>query len=110
MATGVGCFGGAAFLTEVPLFQTNLFPLLTHVYFFPLKLWVKPDFKQVAPAFGVAEAMAGSEEKISIRQIPPIILLTGRRISSFILNMEVPITPMFKSAHLNQHSSLEMYS
>ena len=55
--TGVGDGDGIGFttgFTETPLFQTNFFPDLTHVYFFPARVEVAPTFTHLDPAFGVA--------------------------------------------------------
>jgi hypothetical protein len=49
------------------LFQTNFFPFLIQVNFFPLKVLIDPIFEQDAPAFGFGAAMAAEAEKINAR-------------------------------------------
>jgi hypothetical protein len=46
---GVGLFTGAGFGSATPLFQTNFFPLFTHVYFLPLYVEVAPAFEHFVP-------------------------------------------------------------
>ena len=54
VAAGVGL--GTAIAT--PLFQTNFFPLFTHVNFLPLAVIVCPAFLHVLPALGAVAAWA----------------------------------------------------
>ena len=61
VGTGVCIALGVAFDlgTATPLFQTNLFTDLIHVYFLPEYVEVAPSFVQVAPAFTTAIALNG---------------------------------------------------
>ena len=43
----MGC--GVEIVTATPLSQTNFFPDLMHVYFFPATVLVIPAFEQVVP-------------------------------------------------------------
>jgi len=53
---GVGEGVELAFLTTTPLLQTNFFPDLIQVNFFPLEVFEIPCFEQIDPALGgVAE-------------------------------------------------------
>ncbi len=60
VGVGVGVTTGVGLLTATPLFQTNFFPLLTHVNFLPANVEVCPAFLQVAPAFIAAVAFKGA--------------------------------------------------
>ena len=72
------------FTTDTPLFQTNFFPDLMQVYFFPLKTWVALSFVQVAPGTGFFAALETGWEmakrakaKIARREIDFFIRVGG---------------------------------
>ena len=73
MAVGV-CVG---ITTVTPLFQTNFFPDLTQVNFFPATIDFVPTFAQAVPADGeAAEAKVGvSREAAKIAADAKLILL-----------------------------------
>jgi len=67
LGEGVGVdegMGAASFFgsTFTPLFQTNLFARLMHLYFFALKILVTPWVEQLAPGFGEGAAAALAAE------------------------------------------------
>jgi len=51
---GVGEAIGTGFGSATPLFQTNFFPLFTHVYFLPLYVEVAPAFEHLLPGVTAA--------------------------------------------------------
>jgi len=73
-AVGVGEGVGVGFGINTPLFQTSFFPLLIHVYFFPLKIVVCPTLLHttegpLAPnAESVAEVMIKVMKAITPRR------------------------------------------
>ena len=77
VAKGVG-FGA---VTEVPLSQINLFPLLIHVNFLPLCTFVIPELVHLAPAFGAGAAHAGKQRSTEIPAITAIARLIPREVS-----------------------------
>jgi len=64
----VGVAVGVAVITLTPLFQTNFFPLFTHVNFNPFAVAVTPALVHVAPALGAAEKL-GWVKLMSAREI-----------------------------------------
>lgn len=58
-------FGFEAAFTETPLFHTNLFPDLTHVYLMELTVEVVPAFEHLLPA--LTAAFEGTASTVSIR-------------------------------------------
>jgi hypothetical protein len=52
---GLGEVVGVSGFTATPLFQTNFFPDLIHVYFFPPEVVVVPTFLQEPPDFTAAD-------------------------------------------------------
>ena len=54
VGSGVGVTTGFGFAIATPLFQTSFFPLFTHVYFLPLKVYVAPAFEHFVPGVTAA--------------------------------------------------------
>jgi hypothetical protein len=68
---GVGVGMGFGFAITTPLFQTNFFPLLMHVYFLPFKVAVAPTLEHCVP--GVTAATEICVETIeTVKQKPPL--------------------------------------
>ena len=59
---GVG-IGLTSFFITTPLFQTNFFPLLTHVYFLPLYVSTRPSLGHTLPVVGGLTEYAEREPK-----------------------------------------------
>ena len=70
VATGVG----VGLETATPLFQTNFFPDLMQVNFFPPNVAVEPALEQVAPALGDAAKIGEVIENKRVTNIVKTIL------------------------------------
>ena len=68
---GVGEGVTAGFETFAPLFHTNFFPDLTHVYFNPLARVIAPSFGQEVPGFTTACATVANDVEITMIEINP---------------------------------------
>jgi hypothetical protein len=71
---GVAEGDGAGLETSTPLFQTNFFPDLMQVNFFPLNVAVAPALVQVAPALGDAAKIGVLIENKNATKIVKTIL------------------------------------